>query len=83
LKLWRRSGGISRSVASIAATLGVPLRVPKWLARLEILYSMEDCLRELPGLSGDERARLRRTLRRSTLKRFLRRRLGLYPRRLP
>lgn len=80
LKLWRRLGGTSRTVASIARTLGVPLTLPGPLARFEILRTMLECIRRLPGLSEGDRFRLRRELYLSTSRRFVRRRLALYPR---
>jgi glycosyltransferase involved in cell wall biosynthesis len=83
VKLWRRTGGTSRSVASIARTLGVPLAFPGPLARLEILRSLLAGVRRLGALSEADRRRLRRECVLSTFRRFVRRRLGRLPRSVP
>lgn len=80
IKFWRRAGGTSRTVVSIARTLGVPLSFPRPLARLEILRTVLDCIAGMPGILDADRRRLRRELCLSTFRRFLRRRLNLLPR---
>jgi glycosyltransferase involved in cell wall biosynthesis len=75
VKFWRRMGGTSRSVAAIARTLDIPLRMPGPLARLEILSTLFAQVERMPALQEADRRRLYREVVYTTCRRHYTRRL--------
>lgn len=71
--MWRRTGGASRTVASIARTMGLRRHVPFPFHRFEIDRRFWMAAGRAPGLSPEERRRARREILTAVTRNHLRR----------